>query len=665
MTHTTRHTLLRDARALTTLLLAALALLALVAAQPLRMLVDVGKEDGPGSDLPFVNRIYPPETDVQGTFRWTRDRSLLRLPGVGQRPLALMLTLFPINDEVAARGPQTIELWRDEILLAAIPVRRSGQVVRVLVPATDDGDQPLEIRSAVFVPTGDERAIGTPLATLQLAAAGGPVLPPLRSSALWLAAFAVLYIALRRCGFAPTFAGVLLGPVVAGGALAALADPVRHGFGGAPALVAASIGLLLVLGLRPACRTIARRFDLPLPETALRWLLLGCFAVFVLRYGGKIYADSMPGDIGFHANRFLDVMRGRVLLLSRNRGVDFPYPSALYLIVAPLTLAGLDARNALRLLGALLDACALPLVYAIGARLTPPSPPVGEGPGGRGEGAPLGLIAALFYGLSPAGFMTTWWNFSTHIFAQFTHTLLICAAVIAWPRAGRPLRPGWQAGVVFVLLFSLVNLGHFGFWINTTLLTGIVALVWAVAAWRDTARRAQLWWLVATAAAAQMVAAGLFYSAYTALFLEQLGATASGGLTGLAGREPAARAVLWRTLVDAGFHQHFGLFPLPAALAGLWLLRRSPVLPLLLGTLAVASVFMMLPFISGSTLSTRWLMFSAWVIAVGAAAAALALRRRGRAARIVVWCIGGYVLLLTLSMWLAALAWRVRPPEPF
>ena len=37
------------------------------------------------------------------------------------------------------------------------------------------------------------------------------------------------------------------------------------------------------------------------------------------------------------------------------------------------------------------------------------------------------------------------------------------------------------------------------------------------------------------------------------------------------------------------------------------------------GTFVIALFFAMLPFLSGSTLSTRWLMFSAWAFAVGAA----------------------------------------------
>jgi hypothetical protein len=83
------------------------------------------------------------------------------------------------------------------------------------------------------------------------------------------------------------------------------------------------------------------------------------------------------------------------------------------------------------------------------------------------------------------------------------------------------------------------------------------------------------------------------------------------------------------------------------------------------GTFLIGAVFAVLPFLSGSTLSTRWLMFSAWAVALGAALGARALWRRGLAGRLVTLGMAGYVVWITASLWLMALAWRVRPPEPF
>jgi hypothetical protein len=233
----------------------------------------------------------------------------------------------------------------------------------------------------------------------------------------------------------------------------------------------------------------------------------------------------------------------------------------------------------------------------------------------------------------------------------------------------------------------LVYLGHFGFWLNTSLLgtIALATLLWA-------ALRGRVSWpafrlALLAFATAEALAVLLFYSDYAGLFLEQIRATAAGGLTGLAGRNAVDRDVLWWTLWDAGLRAHFGFLPLPLAFGGMLLLRRPSttnhgrrttdrshntqhavrfsVLVLMGGTFAIGAVFAALPFLSGSTLSTRWLMFSLWAVAVGAALSLDQLWRRGRAGRLLALAIGGYSAWVAASMWLMALAWRVRPPEPF
>jgi hypothetical protein len=352
-------------------------------------------------------------------------------------------------------------------------------------------------------------------------------------------------------------------------------------------------------------------------------------------------------------------------------------------------------------------------------------------------------LAAGIYSFSASGLMTTWWNFSTHIFTQFAHLLLIAVLVLLWRstnderrttndveqrttqrvpdkeqrKLGNTQRVSerttdngqrtrqWLLIGGLIVLQSLVYLGHFGFWMNMSLLGGIGLAVLLVASLRGRVAWRRLWPLLLAFAAAELFAALFFYSGYTGLFLAQAQATTAGGLTGLAGRAAVDRAVLWRTLWDAGFRVHFGFFPVPLALCGLLLLLlrrpttndRRPttddqragvdksaaehatrntqhttrntqhvaLIVLIAGTFTIAVLVASLPFLSGSTLSTRWLMFSAWAIAVAAAIAAQALWHTGRAGRLLVLAMGGYVVWVTASMWLGALAWRVRPPEPF
>lgn len=699
-------------------------LLALAAQAPLRYTIDVGEEVGPGSDLPMLRGVFPPENDPRGAFRWTTERALIQLPGVGQRPMRLTLTMFGVNAEVAAGGAQELELWAGERLAARLPVRPTGATYHLLLPAPADwsGDQQIEIRSATIVPSGDERAVGTPLTAITAAFAAGPTLPSWQSLAIWLGCAGLAWITLRRVGFGVPATQALLAAPVALAALGALFDPPRFAVGALPALTALAAGWLLILllraapaalwftgiilagvaavcwsigwrgpdielgraalnlraalslaasalllagALRPALSGVAPRLGIVITPRAWRWLALIVLMVFVARYGGKIYPDSMHGDIGFHANRFADVARGRVLLVSRNRGVDFPYPPALYLALAPFTLLDIDRRAVLQLGAATLDALSLILIYALAAAAF------------RRADRRIPLVAAAFYGLAPAGFLTTWWNFSTHIFSQFTHLLLITTIVLLWPalydRAARAA-PRLLIMAVLIIIQLLVYLGHFGFWMNMSLLGGMSLAALGIAAIRGHQFRPALLVYGGAFAIAQALTVLLFYSGYTGLFAAQLAATSAGGLTGLAGRERASFDILWATLWDAGFRQHFGSVSLALAPAGIAMLAtrrgsartcRIPMLALLGGTLLIALGFAMLPFLTGSTLSTRWLMFSAWIVAVCGAAGGLRLWHSGRAGRLLAAGMGLYIAWLTLTMWLAALLWRVRPPEPF
>jgi hypothetical protein len=164
------------------------------------------------------------------------------------------------------------------------------------------------------------------------------------------------------------------------------------------------------------------------------------------------------------------------------------------------------------------------------------------------------------------------------------------------------------------------------------------------------------------------------------------------GLPELARREPVSRERLLYNLWHLGFIEHFGFFPLLLLPLGMWHLLASgrnttsltrntkPGFPdltihvrrarlalfsLMACSVLVSSGFALLPFLTRSGQNTRWLMFSAWAIAVGAALGTRLLLRYGRAGRLVVLTMAGFVLWNTALFWLEPLAWRIRPPEPF
>jgi hypothetical protein len=476
----------------------------------------------------------------------------------------------------------------------------------------------------------------------------------------WLLTALVCWIALRHTGLSPDAAALGLSLGIVAVALASALDPPRAALGAAPALTAALLGLALVIAVRGGLPTLFRAVQVPPSARVICVLSVLALLVFGFRYGGKIYPGAMPGDIQFHVNRFEELVRGTLFLDARNRGVSFPYPPALYLILAPFTLLGIEPRVLLQVGGAVADALSPIAIYVIAVSVLG---------GWRPQRERAGLTAAAVYGASGAGVLATWWNFSTHIFTQFALLILLCALVLLWRQRASL---GWVSfGVLFVAQ-SVVSLGHFGFWINTALLGGAVGLL--LIGRGGNLARPPLRSLTVAVLSAQFVCAALFYSAYADRFRQQFEALAAGTDTA-AGSSAESFAVYWQTLLYAGLHDHLGFFVAPLGLVGVALLaartphpsRCRPELPLLLmvGTLAVVALFTLLPLVSGANLATRWLSFSAWIFAVGGAIGAQRVWRLGRAGRVALVAIAIYVAWVAARLWLEALAWRVRPPEPF
>ncbi len=397
-----------DAR-LVVLLGVVAVVLTLAAQLPLRYHIEVGQEDGAGSDLPLISGFFTPEHSADGRFvwRWTTEQSVVQMPGVGQRSLGFTLRVLGVNDEVAQHGPHMLELWANGQHIAQLPVHQAGTTYHVLIPPPPDGsgNQQLEIHSTTFSPSGDVRSLGVPVDDIVFTSSGG-AFPAWPSLVTWLGVAALLWLAVRGIGFQPRTTLLLLLPLAALLGLAAALDPPRTAMAAMPMLLAVAIGWLFSAVLRLAVPPLARWLRVPLDERMLRVLLLLALLVFSMRFGGKIYPDSMPGDIGFHYNRFVDVISGTVLLLSRNRGVDFPYPPAFYLIVAPFSLLGIDPHVLIRLCTTLLDATSPFLVYAIAVTVACWFSASASSEC-RDEALPAWpLLAAGIYSLSASGFMT-------------------------------------------------------------------------------------------------------------------------------------------------------------------------------------------------------------------------------------------------------------------
>jgi hypothetical protein len=383
----------------------------------------------------------------------------------------------------------------------------------------------------------------------------------------------------------------------------------------------------------------------------------------------------MPGDIGFHAHRFAELIEGQIFLSAPHRGVLSPYPPALYLILAPFSLSGLELPVVLHLCAAVLDALSPLVLYLI----------VMAGFGQRARNEPIALLAAGFYALAPGGMLASWWNFSTFIFAQSIHMLLIATLVLIVPNRtdlSSQRDPQWftqpAALAVLLMLETIAYLSHFSYYLNDSLLLGgATAIVLVLTLMRRIPNRTGLW-VAATALGVQLVTFIIFYSFYLGTIGNQV------SVVGAASEDTALHdiqslAALIESLLGEGLRDHTGLFPALLALIGMaigfaTLLRQQrwadPPRRLALGvlsglTLLIATGFALLPLVSSANLTTRWLMFSLWAIGAWSAPAALRYWRSGRAGRLIILLISAYLIWISAAIWLQALAWRIRPPEPF
>jgi hypothetical protein len=643
------------------------ALLLLCSQAPLRYDFEIGRGTGPESDLPFMQGFHPAEPfENRQSFRWSKaQEAAIVLPGVGRRGAILGLDIVSHRAQWDKAAPPTVvTLQSGASAPLAFQLRLEGARYLVYLPpaAADDGALRLSLRTDVWHKPGDSRdELGVALGrrvTLAMVSSG-LVVPDLGLMWAWPACLALLWAGMRALRLTSRTAALLLLPLALGVPLLLLLDAPRLGFGSAWAVQFGLISLLAAGVCAWGVPPLLDRLRAPAPPALLPWLMLLVVLSFALKYGGRLYPDSMPGDLQLHVNRYSRTVMGEVFIPAQHRGLPFPFPTGPYLLLAPMTLLGLDVRFLLQSTAGLFEAGTVLLLYLIGVRAV---------------GNPrLGLLAGAIYAVTSAGFMTTWFAFETQVAAQWFSLALITLLALAWPRY-HDRRVWW----LLVLLLLQVFLGHIGLFINVTLLGALVVpLLWLGAhssQERRAAGRLALAGLVAVAFAMLF-----FYSAFTQLIVDQLSGVVAGGLNSATGRNPIPRATtLWVTW-QGGLITHFGFFPVLLVVPGLVLLwaryrpagqgRASPswlaLQVLIWMTLAVSVGQAILPLITLSSITTRWLMFSAWAIAVAGALGLAQLWRRGRGAQVTTLAMALYVGWLTIAMFVEALALRKPPIEPF
>lgn len=623
----------------------------LIAQQPFRYLIDIGYEEGWWSDRPLISGWNTGEPEHakadERSYRWTAENSAVRVPGLGRQPLIATL------QQLTAAANPAVETGVLHISGTGMAVSQPITVERtayLLVPPVAANAGAFRLTAPTFTPPNDPRTLGAPIAKLELASAQQSAHIP-AAGLFWPVVFlAFAWTTARRWCMTRRYA-LIAGTGLVGMLLLALwGDRPRFVIAGQPLLLGAVAGLVVGLVVLWCIERGAPRVGIHPSAWFARCIALLVCWLMVLRYGGRLYPESMIGDLGFHVNRQNDILRGLVHLTSLHRGIAFPYPSATYIFLAPLRLLPIDPYALVEWSDALFGALGLlPMTYIALRSL-------------RNERTAL-LITVTYACLAPS-MMALWWSFLSHIFAQEMIVVLVAVLLGIWQRLDTT-----RSISVLVVTLCLVFFGHFGLYINVSLLlAGLLPVLWW--RYRGTAQVRNVYGLATALVIAELLALGLFYSAYLHLILEKLAQFSSGGMGAVqGGRAAIPTTALLRSLWQDGLVAHYAVIGVPLAILGgfkLWSTMQGQLLTYLFsGTILVALLQASIPFLTSSTISTRWLSFCAWVIAVGVGISLDWLWRRGRLGQGVALAVLCWIGGNTLWLWVQALGYRIRPPEPF
>lgn len=631
--------------------------------------INLGSDDGYDRANAFTFDFYAPEQQGEHEFRWSKEHGRLVFPGVGAQHIGLEFELLAHRAQfIDPERPTVLNLEINQQMMS-FTLRQERAHYRILVPESwmSSGDLDLIIQSEPWRIKGDSRSqLGVAIGDVSLRGWGSfgarmPYWPVLLS---WLLVLVCAWPTGRWLGFSPKSLFVLLLPLVVVPMWATLIVPAYLGLGNRALLLGCAWGLLLTVLLQYFVPKLLRALDIEPNPVYVRWLILIMVASFVLKYGGRLYPSSMYGDLSLHWHRFIRTISGSVNIMAAHRGLPFPFPSGMYIALAPLSLTGIPTWVIFEFLMALLEATTPLLIALLGARAL--------------GSLRIGVIGGGLYAIMAGGYMTTWFAFETHLFTQWATLLLWTLLIFCWPHDGKasPLDKPFIWSLL-ILVQCWVYLGHTGFFLNNVTLIAMAVPMLLVCCWNTPHRRTALQ-VCGVFVLGGLTAAAIYYSAFFGLIWEQVTGVATVGLLEVTGRQPVSRAESWRHLWEDGILMHYGFFPFLLAIVAVasWLLNRrfgkfmdidlrTVLIGLIVLTFLTSLSQAVLPFITRSTLTTRFLMFSIWAVSLAAAPIFDRIWRYGIAGKVVVLLMGAFVSWGTIVMWANALALNVAPPEPF
>lgn len=597
--------------------------------------LDVGSV-GSG-DLIFLRGVYHPEQVETRTYRWARGDAELILP-VGQVGPAIFTGELHSAPQPAGR-PLPLRLWAGSTAIS-FGVGETERVYRVLLPpsAVRGGQIRLKVDSPTVTPPGDDRLLAVALDRIALRPAAGVAAPAPAWTLIGVELLAAVAVVVLLWANQARLALALAGGAGFAALLAALNLGQRYWVGlGAWALLATGAAL--------AGASLAARRVLPRAPTAESRFARRLWLIALGGLGLRLAGVSMPGfefhDLDIQTILFTRVLRGEVYLFETAHefaGGQTFYPSGPYTFILPLLLLRPLPAFALHIGGALVDACAVPLVALLAREL--------------GLSRRAALLAAATLAVLPMQFTAIWWGFFTNMSGQ-TLFLLLAWLLLRYARA-----PGGQAAALLCVALSLVLVSHVGVLL---LASCTLALAFALS-WLPPRLSARGWRGLLLA----FVVAGLFFLASYVSFVAAPMLGSAQGVLANDGRLSAERLAEERAyitrILPVALWRGMGMLPFLMLAPGLPLLWRAATRPLgrplLLAWLATPLIFCAVEF--AVLLQVRYIYFLGPLCTLAFAAVLDRLLGR-RAGRVVALTAFALVAWLGLFLWFNAAVVGIKP----
>ncbi|HEX2910518.1 MAG TPA: hypothetical protein VH186_06885 [Chloroflexia bacterium] len=493
---------------------------------------DGGESSGRNSDsatTPATNSAAYKE-ELNQNYRWTRERPILLLPGIGAAPTRLTLTA---SGSTLVPAGQRVEMllngqpFTTFDLKAGVPLTRSFDIgseritggnltVEMRVKPLGPPNLALAKQYPATFPAIDkingetlyQGQTGFKLYSARVEAqpgASGLVMPPLSIALAVVASAWLLYLGLAYAGVAPLWAFAVAALITLGmGVALAIARLSLTIYTGRLALLLAVTLVMLPL-LDWAVPRLLRRWKLPLPKWAWQGLLVMFLVGMIGRGGGLLYPHTEVLDAPYHLREINTVLHEPDGINKELHRKDLskvpaqwesdaiiPYSPFVYFYLAPVAALPVDPSISVNLFNALLDAVRVFIIFALAAAL--------------GAGARASLVAAGIYLITPSTWLLNQWgNWPTTV-SLWLGTLYLLLVLVAWQKLNRP----WVwVGTTFVLLLTMLG------YTVTAVFIGMILYGWALGLVLFSGRKDPLarrnGWLIAGANTAAALLALLIY----------------------------------------------------------------------------------------------------------------------------------------------------------